>query len=1019
MSRAPILATDTVTGDLASFFGDAGARGQAITLRLTGADPALAAITRLRGGVEVRSSGNLTLGGDWNLQAFTSSGAAGERVGGQPITLTLRAAGDLLLPASISDGFGVAATSASAAAVVLPRAAIVAAQAASLRLVGGADLSSALPLAVGASGTAIGNGDVLIGRAATGSGSNAGTPASVLLRSSGGSIDIAAARDVVLLNRQAVVYTTGSAVPISGLAGYSPPVNNQLVATGQSPLLAGGGNVTVAAGRDVVGGSNGPSQYASDWLWRYGNGTNAELSLTWFSRYDLFQQGFAAFGGASVAVQAGRDATAVAVATPGSGASAYDRSNPGVRQQQLAAGGSAAQTAGRDVIDGFLLADGALARVDAGRDIATGNAAPDNGSNGLQVLYGRTAVDLHARGNADLGRIGASGLNEPLSRQGSFSTNGLLVAGQAAGATLQAQSDAGDLTLSSVKPGSLTGSYASTDFGGLIVPAVARFAAPGGDLRLNTVIQAPVMQGSLELLAQGTLTITGGLTVHGATPELERPFATVTSGLSRLLPSTFGAARPPFEPGAAGPREAVRLMARDGNVDLRAAVQVASPLRVVAGQDVTVASRLTVVQQDARELSLLQAGRDVRLNAIGIDRVTVQGPGDVVVLAGRDVDLGSAGGILTSGNQENRLLPGPGAAITVLAGVQLDRADADLAAARYFYAPQAGSAVDAESAKAYQQQLVAFVGQRLYPAPAAPLDLTQAVSAFEALAPEQRLLYLNQVLFSELRSAGRAAAEAAGDARAALYERGFKALAAVFPGARATGDIRLTASQIKTAAGGSITLLAPGGTLNAGEVFSGGSTKGASDIGIVTVAGGDVQAAVGTDVLVNQSRIFTVGQGDVLLWGSKGNIDAGRGAKTVTGAPPPLIRIDANGNVTIDTSGSFAGSGIAVLDGRSALDLYAPLGEINAGDAGIQSKGNAYFGAARIVGADNLSIGGAAVGAPPPPRIDNAAAGLGNLPQAATQVGNKNGDAESEEDKKRKARRRSLLLDFLGFGGDK
>jgi uncharacterized protein involved in outer membrane biogenesis len=137
----------------------------------------------------------------------------------------------------------------------------------------------------------------------------------------------------------------------------------------------------------------------------------------------------------------------------------------------------------------------------------------------------------------------------------------------------------------------------------------------------------------------------------------------------------------------------------------------------------------------------------------------------------------------------------------------------------------------------------------------------------------------------------------------------------------------------------------------------------------------------------------------------------------VTGSPPPIFTINDKGQLVVDTSGSFSGSGIAVLDAGSALDLYAPMGEINAGDAGIQSRGTTFLGANRVVNADALNLSGPAVGAPPPPPTSSATASLGANAQSATSAGKREAGEESDEDKRKKRRaRRNLLLDFLGFG---
>jgi hypothetical protein len=269
----------------------------------------------------------------------------------------------------------------------------------------------------------------------------------------------------------------------------------------------------------------------------------------------------------------------------------------------------------------------------------------------------------------------------------------------------------------------------------------------------------------------------------------------------------------------------------------------------------------------------------------------------------------------------------------------------------------------------------------------------------------------------EIRGAGRAASVLSGAERDAAYLRAYQALQTVFSEAGQNGNLNMGSSQLRTLQGSAITVLTPRGGVNVGELVSGPHPKSASQLGIVTGAGGNISVAVRDDVNVNQSRVFTVGKGDLLMWSSLGNLDAGRGAKTVTGAPPPVFRFDAFGNFVIDTSGSYSGSGIAVLDASSTLDLYAPKGEINAGDAGIKSLGNAFLGAARFVGADNLNIGGVAVGAPAAASSGGETAGMAVLGASATAAGPRINADDSDEEKERKRRKRlNLILDFLGFG---
>ncbi|MCZ8075297.1 MAG: filamentous hemagglutinin family protein, partial [Paucibacter sp.] len=105
-----------------------------------------------------------------------------------------------------------------------------------------------------------------------------------------------------------------------------------------------------------------------------------------------------------------------------------------------------------------------------------------------------------------------------------------------------------------------------------------------------------------------------------------------------------------------------------------------------------------------------------------------------------------------------------------------------------------------------------------------------------------------------------------------------------------------------------------------------------------------------------------------------------------------------------------------VLSTGSDLDLFAPAGEINAGEAGIRSKGNAFIAAERVVNAVDIQVGGktsgggkveapaATISAPPNTTLNATSAGVAN--------------SESDEDgKKKRRRRRNLLLEFLGFGG--
>ena len=289
----------------------------------------------------------------------------------------------------------------------------------------------------------------------------------------------------------------------------------------------------------------------------------------------------------------------------------------------------------------------------------------------------------------------------------------------------------------------------------------------------------------------------------------------------------------------------------------------------------------------------------------------------------------------------------------------------------------------------------------------------QALQAFEQLSTEHRLLFTNQVLKRELTVAGtQATQQKTPEAKLDAYQSGFNALATVFPGSQDTSSLLMGASSIKTQQNSDINVFTPHGGMNVGRLTGLADAEAAAKLGIVTTSGGDITGVVRDSVEVNQSRIFVVDDGDVLLWASFGNIDAGKGSKTVTGAPAPVIRVVGN-RLEVDTTGSFSGSGIAALDPDSKLSLFAPRGEINAGEAGIRAGGSITIDAPTIVGANDIQIAGGGNLAPPP-TVGNASTNVGSLGQSATAAGPSQAESRGTSTPKRR-----LLLDFLGFGSDK
>jgi hypothetical protein len=76
-----------------------------------------------------------------------------------------------------------------------------------------------------------------------------------------------------------------------------------------------------------------------------------------------------------------------------------------------------------------------------------------------------------------------------------------------------------------------------------------------------------------------------------------------------------------------------------------------------------------------------------------------------------------------------------------------------------------------------------------------------------------------------------------------------------------------------------------------------------------------------------------------------------------------------SGDVQTDLAGLATGGGIGVLNTVAGvapgnIDLIAPKGAVDAGDAGIRVSGNLNVAAARVLNAGNIAVGGSSAGTP-------------------------------------------------------
>jgi hypothetical protein len=140
-----------------------------------------------------------------------------------------------------------------------------------------------------------------------------------------------------------------------------------------------------------------------------------------------------------------------------------------------------------------------------------------------------------------------------------------------------------------------------------------------------------------------------------------------------------------------------------------------------------------------------------------------------------------------------------------------------------------------------------------------------------------------------------------------------------------------------------------------------------------------------------------------------------------------VITIDDQGQPKVQFPAAFTGSGIqtiATTVGRKPgdVDLFAPRGVVNAGDAGIVAGSNLTIGATAVLGASNISVGGTSVGVP----VDTG--GLGASLAGVSSVGSSATNAASlaldssgkKEDKAPLAASALSWLDVfvVGFGED-
>ncbi|WP_240648036.1 filamentous haemagglutinin family protein [Pararobbsia silviterrae] len=471
----------------------------------------------------------------------------------------------------------------------------------------------------------------------------------------------------------------------------------------------------------------------------------------------------------------------------------------------------------------------------------------------------------------------------------------------------------------------------------------------------------------------------------------------------------------------------------------------------------------------ADDVTRIVAGNDIEdtplpYDASNVASLVLGGPGTFDIEAGHNIGpltsqlevyysgiFASNTGIEAVGNFNNPNLPHQSASIDVLFGVAPGIDDASFIA----------TYIDPASVTAQSQgttsALIAFMEQ--YDAgqgvdtgltaqtPASkPLSSAQAWTQFQALPSYVQQLFVEQVFFGILTDVGNGYNNPS-SSYYHQYAAGYQAINTLFPASLSytanslgggtngasqlvdTGNLDIRSTTIQTQQGGSISILGPGGEALVGSssappaIVSGGQVEaGPGTQGILTLEQGDIDIFTDQSLLLAQSRVFTEQGGNITIWSSNGNVNAGEGATSVANVPPPEYVCDPNHFCTLDAKGEVTGAGIATLQTIPSAptgdaNILAPRGTVDAGAAGIRVSGNLNVAALQVLNAANIQVQGKSTGVPIAAVVDTgaltaASAATSAVTQMAQNLVRSNANGVASQ------RHWSITVQVEGFGDD-
>ncbi|RXT36471.1 hypothetical protein B5V03_32950 [Bradyrhizobium betae] len=503
-------------------------------------------------------------------------------------------------------------------------------------------------------------------------------------------------------------------------------------------------------------------------------------------------------------------------------------------------------------------------------------------------------------------------------------------------------------------------------------------------------------------------------------------------------------------------------------------IEINRPAKVYAGHDL---KDFNIIVQNIHtgDVSTIEAGGDISYNGLSNGGgLQVAGPGFLVVQAGGDIgpflpaahnnsdEAKVQDGIISVGNSSptavgnfylysstgsgtigiyNQALLGPknnprrnallnqaagtnrGADIVTMFGTKFG---VDYQAVVDAYVDPANAANVTHNYISELQAFLARAGK-----PVSTDDPAAVFATFKALPVDLQHVFVDQVFFAELKSVG--VAQLSGETKS---QRGYQMVDTMFPASFGytqnaldggpggasqlvkTGDLNLLHGTIQTKLGGDVSIFGPGGNIIVGSLATEPNTNlKLPDLGILTLGGGAINTFTDQSVRVNASRVLTSQGGEILMWSSNGDLDAGRGSKTISSAPSLQVLFDQNDYQSIDLSGFVTGSGIQTLRASrvaTAANIYlvAPRGVIDAGTAGIGGSGVVVVIAPVIANAGNIQAQGGTVGIPTisVPSIGALTAGSNAAGAAA-----KSADAPTASGNSKPAS--IFIVEVIGYGG--